>query len=189
MVLNTGDGVSAQAFDDQRGLFEAVVHRAGSRCLKVYDLANPAIEPRTRRLGDDVATDALSTDGRLLAVLREGRVELEDPLTGKVLTVLDGAIKSRLDYLRFSADGRFFTAAAESEIVVWETNSGHRIAQAPIKSSLIAIDIGSRGRYAAWIEDHGRVSVLEHATGRVTGIHPGIRLAKASGRAALDFIG
>jgi len=178
LVVNTGHGVSACAFDDQRRLFEAVVHGAGSCCLKVVDLGNPSVEPRTRRLRDDVATTELSPDGRLLAVRRKGQAELEDPLTGKVLTVLDGAIKSGPHYSRFSADRRFFTGVADGELLVWETDNGSRIAQAPIKHSCMAIEPGSRGRYVAWMEDHGRVSVLEPATGRVREFIPGSDLRR-----------
>ena len=136
------------------------------RCLKVCDLANPSQAPRTRRLGDHGATTELSPDGRLLAVRRQGQVVLEDPLTGNVLTVLDGSITAGLDHHRFSADRRFFTGVAQSELLVWETDNGRRIGQTQVKRPLMAIEPGSRGRYVAWMEDDGRVGVLEPATGR-----------------------
>ena len=173
LVIKAGDAVLAPAFEDQRRLFEAVVHEAGAWRLKVFDLANPSLEPRTRRLGDDVGITELSPDGRLLVVVRKGEVELEDPLDGKVLTALYGGINSGLAYHRFAADGRFFTAVAGSEMIVWETDIGRRIGQAGVKHPVTAIEAGSQGRYVAWMEDHGRVGVLEPATRRVREFIPG----------------
>ena len=173
LVINAGDGLRGLAFDDQRRLFEAVGHEGTVWTLRVFDLANPSVEPRSRRLGDGVSPIELSPDGRLLAVLRKGDVELEDPLDGKVLTALYGGIKPGLAYHRFSADGRFFTGEAGGEMRVWETDIGRRIGQAPIKRSVTAIEPGRQGRYVAWTENDGRVGVLEPATGRVREFIPG----------------
>ena len=67
----------------------------------------------------------------------------------------------------FSADGRVSAARAENELFVWETDRGRRIGKAPIRGKPVVIELSSRGRYLAWLEENGRLAVLEPATSRL----------------------
>jgi len=173
LELHSGQGVSTLAFDDWRKLFERVVHQAGSISLRIYDLANLSAAPRSRQVAGDVSMIVLSPDARLLAVQRGDQVTLEDPVTGQGQCVLEGQIKSVLHNPSFSADGRFFAARAENELFVWETDRGRRIGQATITGVPVVIELSSRGRYLAWLEENGRLAVLEPAANRLRELFPG----------------
>ena len=181
LELHSGQRVSTLAFDARRKLFERVVHQAGSISLRIYDLANLSAAPRSRQVAGDVSMIVLSPDARLLAVQRGDQVTLEDPVTGQGQCVLEGRIKSVLHSPSFSADGRVIAARAENELFVWETDRGRRIGQATITGAPVVIELSSRGRYLAWLEENGRLAVLEPAANRLRELFPGSSSHKVQG--------
>ncbi len=118
--------------------------------------------------------DGFADQNPLLAVHDGKRVKLNDPRTGKARVVLAGSYPGPVIRSSFSGDGRFIAAQVPgNRIVIWEINSGREAARFDVLGHFLRFKLSSLGSRLALLENSGRVTILERATGEKRVLTPG----------------
>ncbi|MGA5895425.1 helix-turn-helix domain-containing protein [Streptomyces venetus] len=146
--------------------------QSGDGKVRIWSL--PGGRLRRTLTGHDISTlEAFSPDGRVLAVVTEGKAgeaTLLDSVTGRKLStfaVPDGAVRG----MAFSPDGRTVAAASVTAVRVWDVATGHTRHSFTGLPDPEALVFGPDGRTLAAAGFNGSERVWDLATGRTRTAH------------------
>lgn len=101
-------------------------------------------------------------DGMLVAVGRKGSVVLAHPESGEMGTTLALGSEAEVGHLEFSPDGGRLAGVADGMLVVWDTGSGQKLFEKPVRRLFGWTRVGT----VAVQTSQGRLAWLDGRTGK-----------------------
>jgi len=138
----------------------------GSRSLIAWDLKSDPKHPQARWSHTGFLDAAISSDGRQIALAKEGQFVLLDPKTGKSIREIPFTYK-RVILSTFSENNKYLAAVTGAEVTVWDIEHGQEIRRVatPEPVTFLRFVLGDRPRLI--LQTIRDVSFLNVETGRI----------------------
>ena len=130
-----------------------------------WDLDDGATERKKLALGKSVSWASFVPGGRSLAIDQNSKTKILDPWTGKLRsTLVNGQAGAVRVFSRSTVSYRALNSP--SRIQVWELESGREAARYEVPGQIVGLAFSSKNTYLAYLDDAGRITVLDRARGR-----------------------